>query len=230
MSATTDPRNTTNPTSGEPVTDVHDMIVIHRLFRRELAAVPRLVGAVHDGDVNRARTVAAHVDLVLSGLRIHHTGEDVVLWPLLYERAEAAPLVATMEAQHERIATSVGAATALVPEWAGTGATEVGDRLAATLDRLAGDSIDHLDLEEREILPLAARHITPAEWKRIGEHGREAMSRVQLPLMFGAILEDADAGERAAIFAEVPAPVRWYLRTIGARQYRRHITSVREVG
>ena len=35
----------------------------------------------------------------------------------------------------------------------------------------------HLDEEEREILPLAARHITQAEWDELGEHGIVAMSR-----------------------------------------------------
>jgi hypothetical protein len=45
--------------------------------------------------------------------------------------------------------------------------------------------------------------------------------------VFGAILEDADEGERAELLATVPAPIRFFLRTAGARQYRRYITRVR---
>jgi hypothetical protein len=35
--------------------DTHKMIVIHRVFRRESALLPRLVQSVPDGDVARAR-------------------------------------------------------------------------------------------------------------------------------------------------------------------------------
>jgi hypothetical protein len=53
------------------------------------------------------------------------------------------------------------------------------------------------------------------------------LSRDQLPIMFGAILEEAGAGERAEMLAEVPLPIRLLLRSVGAWQYRRYISAVR---
>ena len=53
------------------------------------------------------------------------------------------------------------------------------------------------------------------------------MSRDQLPIMFGAILEEADPAERAQMLALLPAPIRLLMRTLGARKYRRYITAVR---
>jgi hypothetical protein len=53
------------------------------------------------------------------------------------------------------------------------------------------------------------------------------MSRAELPLMFGAILEEADPSERAQMMALLPAPVRVLMRTLGARKYRRYIAEVR---
>ncbi len=53
------------------------------------------------------------------------------------------------------------------------------------------------------------------------------MSSRQLPLMFGAILEEADEGERQRMLANLPAPIRVVMRTVAAWQYRRYITRVR---
>ena len=82
-------------------------------------------------------------------------------------------------------------------------------------------------MEEREILPLASRHLTAAEWDQMGEHGKDAMSTSQLPIMFGLVLEDADDEERARMLAHLPTPIRVALRTVGAWQFRRYIRRVR---
>ena len=71
------------------LTNVHDMVIVHRAFRRELAVIPRLVRAVPAGDTRRAAVVARHARLVLQGLHLHHTGEDELLWPKLLERGHA---------------------------------------------------------------------------------------------------------------------------------------------
>ena len=51
----------------QTLTDVHDMVVVHRAFRRELAIIPRLVRAVPAGDTRRAAVVADHARLCLQG-------------------------------------------------------------------------------------------------------------------------------------------------------------------
>jgi hemerythrin-like domain-containing protein len=208
--------------------DVNEMRVIHRVFRRELSALPGLVRRVADGDAARADVVGHHVAFVLTGLDIHHTGEDEHLWPLLLERAApSSELIATMQAQHERVHHCVDRAEALLATWRRTPSTENAEALAAAVEDLSGALFEHLDQEEREILPLAEQHVSVAEWSRLGEHGRDSMDRAQLPIMFGAILEEADPIERAKMLTLVPAPVRLFLRTLGARQYRRYITAVR---
>ena len=80
------------------------MVVVHKVFRRELALIPRLVRAVAPGDTRRAAVVAGHARLVLGGLDMHHTGEDALLWPKLLERdAPDSELIHRMEAQHHRV-------------------------------------------------------------------------------------------------------------------------------
>jgi hemerythrin-like domain-containing protein len=216
----------TTPAPSRP--DVHEMVIIHRVFRRELGALPQLVRRVAAGDVVRAGVVAEHLALILDGLHMHHTGEDAVLWPLLQVRAApSTALVETMQRQHEVVDGRTEEVRSLAAAWARDATAAAGEQLAQLVEDLAGALLEHLDLEEREILPLVARHITVEEWQSLGEHGRDEMSARQLPLMFGAILEDADDDERAKMMAQLPTPVRWFLRTVGARQYRRYITRVR---
>ncbi|WP_020143529.1 hemerythrin domain-containing protein [Terracoccus sp. 273MFTsu3.1] len=217
----------TTPTSDRPW--VHEMVIIHRAFRRETRLLPGLVREVADGDVARARTLAEVLRLVLAGLEMHHTGEDAVLWPALLERAAPSTgLVETMQAQHHGIEDHLERVAHLLPLWEAAPTRERGAELADVLDRFAADLAEHLDLEEREILPLCARYVTVAEWDSLGQHGMEAMTRSQLPLLFGALLEECSPDERRAMLAKLPLPARVLVRTLGARQYRRFVSRVRE--
>ncbi len=216
----------TTPTTDRPW--VHEMVIIHRAFRRELTLLPRLVRKVRDGDTERAATLAGALRLVLGGLHHHHTGEDVVLWPALLERAAPSTgLVETMQAQHEAVEHHMEQVEPLLQAWEQDPTTPHATALADLVDRLATALFEHLDLEEREILPLALRHVTVAEWNSLGEQGMEEMDQKQLPILFGAILEDCTPEERRAMLGKLPLPVRIILRTVGARQYRRYVTRVR---
>ncbi|MGW5076564.1 hemerythrin domain-containing protein [Rhodococcus sp. NPDC004095] len=208
--------------------DVNEMVVIHRVFRREFTALPTLIRAVAEGDAARARLVAEHLALILDGLHMHHTGEDAVLWPLLQVRAApSTALVETMQHQHGIVDSRTEEVRTQSAIWAQAPTPIGGEQLARTVEGLAAALFEHLELEEREILPLVLCHITVEEWQSLGDHGRDAMSARQLPLMFGAILEEADADERGRMLAQLPIPVRLFLRTVGARRYRRYITRVR---
>ena len=229
MRASASTRPDAPTTARTPISpNVHEMLVIHRVFRREFAAFPALVRQVHDGDVRRAKVVGGHVRLILAGLHMHHVGEDEVLWPRLLDRAAPSQeLVRTMEQQHEDVDVHVNGLSSDLDRWIAGGSAAVGEKVATRLDGLAGALFAHLDLEERETLPLIEQNITAAEWATLSEHGRDSMSASQLPLMFGAILEDATEDERAELLAPLPAPVRFLMRGWGTRKYRRYITRVR---
>jgi hemerythrin-like domain-containing protein len=217
---------TTDPTTARP--PIEEMYVVHRVFRRELTLLPRLVRAVREGDTDRAALVGGHLRLVLDGLHMHHTGEDETLWPRLSERAApSAELVRTMQAQHDLVDQHLDRLGPLLEQWMRTGAVLRGEQVARVTDELRESLLEHLDLEEREILPLVAQHVTAAEWALLGEHGRGSLSFGQLPLLFGSLLEDADPHERAMMLDPLPAPVRLLMLTWGARRYARYIRRVR---
>ena len=226
MSSTT---TTTFPVTPVPgVAWVHEMFIIHRVFRRELTLLPRLVREVADGDTERARTLAGALRLVLGGLHQHHTGEDDVIWPALLERAAPSTgLVETMQAQHDAVDRHTELVMPLLDTWEQHPTAATTAELADLFDRFAAALFEHLALEEREILPLIVRHVTEAEWNSLGEHGIDELDRKLLPVLFGAVLEECTPEERRLMLAKLPFPVRLLLKTVGARQYRRFVSRVR---
>jgi hypothetical protein len=218
----------TSPAATEQLTDVRDMYVVHRTFRREFALIPGLIRSVAAGDTARAAVVAGHARLVLGGLDMHHTGEDALLWPKLLERATpSADLIHRMEAQHHRVEELIAELDEALPRWEAEARPAVSEEVASTFDALRVALLEHLDDEERHILPIAERHITPQEWAGLGEHGMAKVKKSELPILFGAMLEDATPDEKTLMLGLVPPPVRLLVRTVFAWQYRRYITKVR---
>ncbi|MEV0378658.1 hemerythrin domain-containing protein [Nonomuraea sp. NPDC050643] len=207
---------------------VWEMVVVHRLFRRELKLAPELIRRVTPGDTARAAVLAAHVKEILAGLHHHHEAEDKLLWPLLLERVTfETELVNTMEAQHERVADHIEALSGLIPAWERSAAAEDGERVAATIERLHDDLLVHLDQEEERILPLVSEHVTKQEWDRLGEYGRSHLSKERLLIQLGALLEDATDWERQAFLGLLPLPARVMWALVGERRYRKEIARVR---
>ncbi|WP_460305503.1 hemerythrin domain-containing protein [Actinocorallia aurea] len=218
----------TTVTSGSALIDVHDMVVVHRAFRRELRLAAELLRAAPAGDLDRAAVLGAHVRLVLTGLTLHHTSEDDLLWPLLRERAApSAELIARMEAQHGAVEALVTRIEPPLARWEAEARPAVGEEVAALLHRLDTAVLEHLDEEERAVLPLAARCMSQEEWAAVGQAGVAKMTKAELPIMFGMVLEDATPDERKEMLGVLPLPVRLLLRTWGARSYRRYVSRVR---
>jgi iron-sulfur cluster repair protein YtfE (RIC family) len=216
-------------TSSRPLTDVHDMVVVHRVFRREFRLLPELVRAVPAGDTARAAVLAGHGRLLLRGLHGHHTSEDELLWPKLLDRCTPdAELVHRMEAQHERVHDAIERIGPALDRWEAEARPAVTEEVASAFDELRVALLEHLADEEREILPLAARHVTQAEWDELGEHGMRETRIREMPILFGAVTEEATPEERAHMFAIVPPPVRLLLRTVFARRYRTYVSRVRD--
>lgn len=222
----TEQTRTAGPAPGAAMADIREMLIVHRVFRREFAFLPDAIRGVPPGDLARAKTVAGHARLVLAGLHLHHEGEDEELWPLIDARARAgADLTARMEAQHAELASLVTAAERLLPAWE-TSATDP-EPSAEVFEDLHAVLLNHLGDEEAEILPLVAEHVTAVEWARLGEHARRGMRPGQVPLMFGAVLEECDAGERAMLLATLPLPLRLLTGPVLEPIYRHYIAKVR---
>ncbi|GAA4822892.1 hypothetical protein GCM10023201_06120 [Actinomycetospora corticicola] len=216
------------PEPERPPVDVRDMIVVHTALLREFRLAPAAVARVADGARRRARTVGKHLDLLGDLLHHHHEGEDELLWPVLRERvpARALPRLAAAEAQHEGIDVALAAVRTARRAWGERVDAESRAALVEALGALHILLAEHLDLEERTLLPLASAHLTEAEWAAVGEHGAASTPKSALPLVFGMFAYEGDPEVLTSMLASAPAVPRTVVPLIAPRLYARHAARV----
>jgi hemerythrin-like domain-containing protein len=208
--------------------DTHEMVIVHRAFRREFRLAPELIRGVAAGDTVRARVVADHVADLVWGLHHHHHGEDELLWPKLLERAKpSTELIELMEALHARVSAALDGVDALIEPWRANAEPEAGATLAAAINDMTAALTEHLDQEEREILPLTEQHLSVAEWQQLGKNAVDSLPKSKRLTFLGLILEDTTDEERAEFLAHIPAPVRVLWRLVGVRGYAKYVARVR---
>ena len=207
--------------------DTEAMLLIHRLIRREIGALPALFrGAA--GDVPRAKLVGAHAREMLDFLHTHHSGEDELLWPVLRPRVSLdAELIDRMQGQHAQLAETIDSVSSELPGWAQTADEATGERMAEQLESALPVLLAHLQEEEQRILPLVEQHFSPTEWDALGKHGFAAIPGKRRLVILGHILEEADERERANFWHHVPPPARVAYKLIGRRQFSRDVATIR---
>jgi hemerythrin-like domain-containing protein len=209
--------------------DTHEMVIVHRLFRREFRLLPVLVRSVPAGEKDRAAVVAGHADDMTYTLHHHHTAEDLLLWPKLLARVQPrAELVQRMQAQHERVAGLLARVDVLTAQWRQSADPATREELANVLAQASAALDEHLGDEENEILPLVAEHITVPEWDELTAYGKKVLPKNSKAFVYlGLIFEETTATERDTLLRSLPLPLRWAWRLIGDRIYRRAMTRLR---
>jgi hemerythrin-like domain-containing protein len=215
-------------TTAQKLCDTSDMVIVHRMFRRECALLPKLVAAVAGGDVARAHTVAGHAREVLDMLHHHHLGEDELLWPRLSARTRFnTDLLARMDSQHQGLAVLLDHAATAFAEWQDAPTAPTSTPLTALLERLSTGLNEHFDEEEAAILPIVERVITAAEYQEVGQRGLVSIPLTRRLIALGYLLEGATPQEQTDFLAAIPRPARLAYRLIGERQHRNETTRLR---
>lgn len=222
MAASTPATGSTTP----PAVDTRDMVMAHRAFRREFRLAPAAVRRTDTAQ--HARRVARHVASLVSALHHHHEAEDELLWPLLHARvpSELDALVDTMETQHEEVARLLHAVEQQLPAWSADPADAATEHLAGTLEELSRVLDEHLDLEEARLLPLAAAHLSPAEWAQLEERGMGSLPKAQAPVLVGMLLHEGDPEVLAGMIGRMPLLPRLLLPRVAPRAYARRARAI----
>lgn len=214
-------------TASGPGVDTHEMVLIHRVLRREFGQLPRLFRAAA-GDRARSKVIGAHAREMLTFLHTHHTGEDELLFPLLRQRAALDPrLMDRMDAQHAQVDDAVTAVDAELPAWTASADAAAGERMAARIDAMMPALIEHLAEEEQEILPIVSVTLTQSEWDALGRHGMSAIPLTRRLVILGHITEETDDAERRRFMKVLPAPARVAYKLIGHRRFARETGEIR---
>lgn len=206
-----------------------EMAVIHRVFRHGFPMVAELVRRTPTGDTARAEPIAAHLDFLLNGLHNHHSGEDVHIWPRLLERAAPqTELITRMEQQHEMVAKRLERVRTLLETWRRTPVN--GSELAAALDEFIADIVEHLDDEERNVVPLIRTHITSEEWARFGQETFEKFTNSEKLVATGTLEEVATPEEATWFIGNLPLAIKVMWRLAGRRKYAHYMQQVKGTG
>jgi hemerythrin-like domain-containing protein len=210
--------------NSEPYADIREMYMAHTMFRREFGLLPALISGVSPADAARARVIAQHFALIRTVLHHHHLAEDTYLWPRLASRApaDAAPVVAAMEAQHGELDKVIDDVTAGLRDWEETADPAHGAALAEAADRLRSLLAGHLAAEEEQALPLIARYVTAAEWGEMVAAGAGDVEPEQMPLIFGLMMYEGDPEVIGEAIEHMPPDVRQVLPVLAAEAFARH--------
>ena len=212
--------------------DTRDMVVVHTALLREIRRAPGAVerAAAHESRRNRARTVR-HLRLVLALLEHHHAGEDRLLLPLLRARVprDRVSAVDTGEEQHARIEGLLGEIGDALDRWSGGDDDAVAGLRGRFADLYAALE-PHLRAEETDVLPLAATHLSVAEWEAIGDAGFRSTPKSALLLVLGMFLDGGDPEVVRSMIAGAPAPARALLPRIAPSVYARRCRALHGAG
>ena len=107
--------------------------------------------------------------------KLHHPKEDAYLFKRLRMRTrEADSVLDELEKQHREEAEHIKALELALGHYE-AGAAEGFEQFAAALDRFSGEIWNHMNLEEKVVIPLAKTHLLPEDWVDIaqafGENG-----------------------------------------------------------
>jgi hemerythrin-like domain-containing protein len=206
-----------------------DMRLVHRVFRREFAAIPGLIAAVPDGDSARAKVVGDHLIFMLDALHNHHAAEDETVWPLLHNRVPArADDIERMESQHSAIVGAVERVSADLSVWVGSPGGPTTHQLLEAVAELGAVVVDHLDDEELIAVPIIQEHLSQDEWDATVKRATAFLtSHPRLAIVQGGLVLDyASADERQTFMSGVPLVPRLLLRFLSPRMtasYRRRL-------
>lgn len=145
---------------------IHDE---HRALASVLQALRFIVDGIREGRLRPDfRLLAAMVDYITQvPEKVHHPKEDDYLFPKLRSRSqEAAELIDTLEEQHKDGYRMTNALLQALIHYQSVGAPGF-----AGFDALVQEYLDfnwkHLNLEERELLPLARRALGENDWREL---------------------------------------------------------------
>jgi hemerythrin-like domain-containing protein len=166
--------------------DVAGMYLMHRAFRRDLAAFAAVVPSIAVGDSARWALLEQRFAFFGTVLHKHHHGEGVALWPLLAERGADPAVLDALEAEHAGIDPLLAAISdGLRALAAGTGDEATRQSVADCTVRLRDGLGAHLAHEERDGMALVQQHLTQADWDRLDE---EVFAKDYLPREIPAVI------------------------------------------
>lgn len=213
---------------GPPLADTSDMPQVHQVFRQAIAAAPAYIGSAIARGPERVEIVASYYDNVLHMLKVHHEGEDALIWDKLCERApEQADEVRRVASQHDGVTEALDAGFARIAEWRAAPTEDTAASAAGAIAVLGAALLPHLDEEEAFIVPLAAKHIYAPEWGELPGHAMQHFGGDKIWLIMGLIREQMRPEQIAMMEAHMPPPALEMWQNVGQHAFAEFVGALR---
>jgi hypothetical protein len=199
--------------------------VIHAAVRRDLARFGDALARFPDGSVARATQLHTAWKFFYGELDYHHHGEHEIAWPALESVGVPRATLDQMDAEHARMADSLAAAGTAFDALAKTPTEASAKAAAAAIGDLDAVITEHLAHEEAELEPVYQANRAGPEMKAMGRKFSKRNAK-DAGSFFAWVLNGATPEEKAAIRADVPAPVVALLPRLLGRQYRKTVAPV----
>jgi len=153
----------------QPVKAVRIIREEHRALAAVLHGMLHLVGEIgargRAPDFRLLDAMVYYIDTFPE--RFHHPKEDRYLFRILRQRHPgAAPLLDRLQTEHRAGAEKIRELEQALARYQAGGAAEFSNFRAA-VEAYAGFHWDHMRAEEGELLPMAEKFLTPADWEEI---------------------------------------------------------------
>jgi hypothetical protein len=202
--------------------DTRMMGVVHSALRRDLVRTRMVL--TDETPLARERRVGlgGHVLWLMHTLHLHHTGEDIGLYPMVLRNdPSTAALVADMDEDHKRIDPAIAELEQAARAFQADAAADL--RLLEALGDLEAVLLPHLEREETEMMPVVSSCVTEREWR----DWNDKINVGSKPFLYLAeeghwVLDNLDPVGRALTLQLVPPVPRFVLiRLLGGRYHRK---------
>jgi hypothetical protein len=198
---------------------------IHGAFRRDLDRFIAALRSFTPGDLARAKQLDVAWANFDDQLTFHHQGEHTIAWPALESLGVSKEVLATMDAEHEKMAEALAETRTAMGALTRTAGAEDSQVALASFQKLQAVTAQHLDHEEAELEDFYLSKRETPEMKAMGKaFGKVSPSRGGR--FFAWTLDGASPDERAAVTREVPGPVISIIGGVFGRSYRKNIAPV----
>jgi hemerythrin-like domain-containing protein len=196
--------------------DIRLYLVVHQVLRLTLE---RFVDASERLDpVTLAAVIPDRWAVLERGLHSHHEHEDDEFFPMSAAASpDQRPLLERLEREHVELVALLDAVdrsiAALVASPTDDTRRAVHDSIAAVRDTL----VPHLDVEDAELLPAAARTVDAKEWDEASERALRSTPKADMPIVAGVL----DEVVRSLPPEQRPPPPPMIMRALLAVSWRR---------
>jgi hemerythrin-like domain-containing protein len=187
--------------------DTSDYAVIHRAIRGAGYALAEAAESVSVADRRRLLAFVRYWKGHTGEILAHHGIEDVIFFPALRQRVpEAADVLDELDGEHHALDRLMLECTREIDRVVDGAAPTAA---VAALRRLADVMHEHLDLEDREVVPLFGEHFSAEEYAALTQAAAKQMGiGKQAAFTVPYVASWAPQEERDPLLAQAPLPFR----------------------